>query len=105
MTELCDHRPCDQENDFLKTIVDSRKDVRFFYVIPFGNKNVGLRSGQSKYALEPVYDSGSNVARTLDINQVPIKVFLEEGIIKRTWIDATVTAEKQTEFRNWLRDL
>jgi thiol-disulfide isomerase/thioredoxin len=97
--------PCDQENDFLKTIVDSRKDVRFFYVIPFGNKNVVLKLAQSKYALEPVYDNGSNVAKTLEINQVPIKLFLEDGIIRRTWVDATVTPEKQTEFKNWLRDL
>ena len=97
--------PCDQENEFLKTVADSRKGVSFFYVIPFGNKNVVLKSAQSKYAREPVYDNGSNVAKTLEIYQVPIKVFLEDGIIKRTWVDATVTPEKQTEFKNWLRDL
>jgi len=97
--------PCDQENEFLKTIVDSRKDVRFFYVIPFGNKNAVLKLAQSKYALDPVYDNGSNVAKTLEINQVPIKLFLEDGIIRRTWVDATVTSEKQTEFKDWLRDL
>lgn len=97
--------PCDQENGFLKTIADSRKDVRFFYVIPFGDKNMLLQSAKSKYSLEPVYDNGSNIAKTLEIYQVPIKIFLEDGVIKRTWIDATDTAEKQTEFKNWLRDL
>jgi len=97
--------PCDQENEFLKTIVDSRKDIPFFYVIPFGNKKLVLKSAQTKYALEPVYDKGSNLARTLEINEVPIKIFLEDGIIKRTWLHATITQEKQNEFRNWLRDL
>jgi len=100
-----DCKPCDQENEFLKTVAGSRKDVSFFYVLPFGNKDQVLKLAQSKYALEPVYDNGSNVAKTLEIYQVPIKVFLEDGIIKRTWIDATVTSEKQTEFKNWLRAL
>src|SRR5436190_627636 len=35
---MADCAPCDQENEFLKTVVDSRKDVSFVYVIPFGNK-------------------------------------------------------------------
>ncbi|HKR13793.1 MAG TPA: hypothetical protein VJT15_17135 [Pyrinomonadaceae bacterium] len=100
-----DCKACDQENGFLETIVDSRKDVRFLYVIPFGNKNSLLQSAKDKYFLEPVYDNGSNIAKTLEINQVPIKIFLEDGVIKRTWIDASLTAEKQTEFKNWLRDL
>lgn len=34
-----DCQPCDQENDFLKTVAGSRQDVSFLYVIPFGNKN------------------------------------------------------------------
>lgn len=97
--------PCDRENEFLKTVADSRKDVRFFYVIPFGNSKRLLESGKSKYSIEPAYDKGSNIARTLDIYQVPIKIFLEDGVIKRTWISATETADKQTEFKNWLKEI
>lgn len=93
---------CDQENEFLKTVVNTRADVRFLYVIPFGNRNAGLKSGSSKYPIEPAYDNGSNVAKTFEMNSVPIKLFLEDGIIKRTWVDATVTPAQQAEFRNWL---
>lgn len=100
-----DCAPCDQENEFLKAIVESRKDVRFFYVIPFGNKSGLLELAQSKYAIEPVYDNGSNMAKTLEMNQVPIKLFLEDGIIRRAWVGASDTPEKQTEFGNWLRAL
>lgn len=94
--------PCDQENEFLKTVVDSRKDVSFFYVIPFGNKGLVLKSAQSKYAFEPFYDDGSNLSKKLQIYQVPIKVFLEGGIIKKVWLDATVDNQRQAEFRDWL---
>jgi len=100
-----DCQPCDQENEFLKTVADSRKDVRFFYAIPFGNKNLVLKLAQSKYSLDPFYDVGSNLSRSLEIYQVPIKVFLEDGIIKKTWIDATVDNQRQAEFKDWLRGL
>lgn len=97
--------PCDQENEFLKTVADSRKGVNFFYVIPFGNKNPVLELAQSKYALEPFYDDGSNLSRSLDLYQVPIKVFLEDGIIKKVWLDATVDNQRQAEFKDWLNGL
>ena len=97
--------PCDQENEFLKTVVGSRKEVRFIYVIPFGNKDQSLKVAQSKYALEPLYDDGSNLAKSLEIYQVPIKIFLEDGVIKRTWLDATVSPQKQAEFKEWLNGL
>lgn len=96
---------CDQENEFLKTIADNRKDVNFIYVIPFGNKNVVLKSAKDKYDLEPFFDEGSNVSKTLDLYQVPIKVFLEDGVIKKTWLDATVDNQKQAEFKDWLNRL
>jgi len=82
--------PCDQENEFLKTVVDSRKDVRFFYVIPFGKREEALKTAQSKYAFETFLDDHSMVSRSLQIYQVPIKIFLEDGIIKKIWLDATI---------------
>lgn len=97
--------PCDQEDEFLKTVADSRKDVSFLYVLPFGNKDLVLKLAQSKYSLEPFYDNGSNLSRKLQVYQVPVKVFLEDGIIKKTWLDATVDNQRQAEFKHWLNGL
>ena len=94
---------CDKENEFLKTIVDKRQDVSFIYVIPFGNKEKTLELAQNKYALKPFFDNGSMLSRKLDLLQVPIKIFIEDGIIKQTWINASLTSEKQTEFKDWLQ--
>lgn len=97
-----DCESCDQENEFLKTVVNSRKDVRFVYVIPFGSKDENLRLAHDKYALEPFFDVGSNLSRKLQLHQVPLKIFLEDGIIKQTFIDSAITDRTQNEFRNWL---
>lgn len=92
-----DCEPCDREHALLKTIAGSRQDLRFLYVIPFGNKDEALKIAQA-----PFYDRGSNLSRSLDIYQVPIKVFLEDGIIKKVWLDATSSDQKQAEFKAWL---
>jgi thiol-disulfide isomerase/thioredoxin len=102
---LTDCQPCDEENEFLKTVADSRKDVSFIYVIPFGNKDQVLKVAQSKYAFETFFDDGSMLSRSLQVYQVPLKIFLEDGIIKKTWVEATVDNQRQAEFKDWLRGL
>jgi hypothetical protein len=37
--------------------------------------------------------------------QVPLKVFLEDGVIKKTWVEATVTDQRKSDFSNWLNAL
>jgi peroxiredoxin len=97
--------PCDQENEFLKTVVGGRKDISFFYVIPFGNKDQALKTAQSKYTFETFFDEGSMLSRSLQVYQVPLKIFLEDGIIKKTWVEATVDNQRQAEFKEWLNSL
>src|ERR1044072_239176 len=55
---LLECKPCDQENEFLKTLIATRKDVKFIYVVPFGNREHALKSAQNKYAAQTVYDDG-----------------------------------------------
>ena len=98
-------KPCDQENEFLKTVINIRNDISFFYVIPMGIKTEVLRQAQNKYCLETFFDQGSMLAKKLEVYQVPIKVFLENGIIKKIWVEATVTDQRRSEFKNWLNGL
>lgn len=100
-----DCEACDQENEFLKTVVNSRKDVRFVYLIPFGNKDENLKLGHEKYSLEPFFDVGNNLSRKLQLYQVPLKVFIDNGIIKKTFIDSAINPQTQNEFTNWLGSL
>jgi hypothetical protein len=102
---LVECEPCDRENDFLKTIDGSRKDVRFYYVIPFGIKDKALAAANKKYVFETFFDNRSMLSRSLQVSQVPIKVFVEDGIMKKTWADATVDEQRQAEFRDWLNGL
>ena len=41
----------------------------------------------------------------LGIKRVPIKLFVENGIIRKSWGGATVQQDKQDEFLSWLKQL
>jgi hypothetical protein len=41
----------------------------------------------------------------MGINRVPVKVFLENGIIKKGWIGAAQTDEAKSSFTEWLDSL
>lgn len=47
---------------------------------------------------------GAMLSKSLEVYQVPIKVFLEDGIIKKTWVEG-VDPQKHAEFKNWLSSL
>jgi hypothetical protein len=51
------------------------------------------------------FDEGSMLAKKLEVYQVPLKVFLQDGVIKKTWVEATVTAQRQSDFKAWLSNL
>lgn len=97
--------PCDQQNDFLKVTVSDRKDISFIYVIPFGIKDNALKAAQSKYAFETFFDEHSMLSRSLQVYQVPLEIFLEDGIIKKTWVDFPMDDQKRAEFKQWLSSL
>lgn len=102
---MTDCHYCDEEDDFLRTVAGIRKDVSYYYVIPFGARDAGLRTAQRKYAFETFYDQGSTVSRSLGLLQVPIQVYLEDGVIKKTWVDATVHNHREDEYRHWLSSI
>ena len=48
------------------------------------------------------YDEGDSFVSTMGINRVPVKVFLEDGIIKKGWIGAALTDQAKQSFVEWL---
>jgi len=51
------------------------------------------------------YDDGFKLAGALGITRVPIKIFVEDGVIIKVWGGATTEKEKQEEFIDWLEGL
>ncbi len=104
MTPECD--PCLRESDFLKTVVSKRNDVNFYGVISYGKKGFVLsEASKNKLPFKVFFDQGFMLAGNLGITRVPIKVFVEDGIIKKVWGGATLDEEKKSSFAQWLENL
>jgi hypothetical protein len=103
LTPACD--ACLRDSEFLKGVVGIRADVPFYGIISFGDKDGSLRAAEGKFPFRVFYDQNQSLSRQLGIKRVPIKLFVENGIIKKAWGGATINKEKQTEFVNWLKGL
>ena len=96
---------CKREAEFLKGAVDRRGDVRFYGVVSYGEKEKALPAAEKMTPFKVFYDEGSRLAVGLGITRVPIKVFVQDGVIKKAWGGATTDAAKQAAFHEWLDGL
>lgn len=100
VTADCD--ACEKESEFLKDLVHKRPDVRFYGVISFGDMESSLKLAKTKFPFAVFYDRGFRLAGQLGINRVPIKIFVDNGIIKKSWGGATVDEKAKADFATWL---
>jgi hypothetical protein len=103
ITPDCD--ACMKESEFLKGLVSKRADIRFYGVISFGEMETSLREAKQKFPFQVFYDRGSRLKGQLGINRVPIKIFVENGVIKKSWGGATVDEKKKADFIRWLAEV
>ncbi len=103
LTTDCD--ACATESKFLQTLLNRRKDVTFYGVVPFGKRPDSANIVERAFPFEVFYDESSSYVSAMGINRVPLKVYLEDGIIKKGWIGAAITDKGKASFLEWLDSL
>ena len=100
VTTDCD--ACASESKFLEPLVRRRTDVTFYGLVPFGPRPKSPSDAEKQFPFRVFFDQDSSFIATMGINRVPVKVFLEDGIIKKGWIGAAITDHDQKSFVEWL---
>jgi hypothetical protein len=103
VTEGC-HR-CLEEANFIGGVLNLRDDVRFYGVIPFGADRSVLKSAVGKFPFKTFFDEGAVLQDAFRLDKVPLKLYLENGIIKKGWGGATYNEVKEAEFKHWLESV
>lgn len=103
VTPDCD--ACATEGKFLQTMVGRRKDVTFYGLVPFGGPPDSPDEVEKKFPFKVFYDENDSFVQSMGINRVPVKVYLENGIIKKGWIGAVQTEQARSSFTEWLDGL
>ena len=96
---------CAAESKFLQPLTRRRKDVAFYGLVPFGPRLKSPDEAAKKFPFRIFYDEGGSFLAQMGINRVPVKVFLENGIIKKGWIGAAISDNDQESFIEWLDSL
>ena len=103
VTTDCD--ACAAEGKFLQTVLAKRSDVTFYGIVPFGKRPDSAEVAERMFPFKIFYDEGSSYVSAIGINRVPLKVYLEDGIIKKGWIGAAITEKARASFLEWLNGL
>lgn len=103
VTPDCD--ACLRESQFLRKAIAKRGDIPFYGVISFGEREIALRDAKAKFPFRVFYDQNFQLAAGLGIKRVPVKLFVENGVVKKSWGGATIAEDKQNEFSDWLESL
>jgi thiol-disulfide isomerase/thioredoxin len=96
---------CLAEAEFLRSVVTTRRDVKFVGVLSFEQDEETLRKAQTLFAFPVVRDDRMELMRRLGLSRVPIKIYLDHGVVKESWAGASLTEDSKNRFRNWLRDV
>jgi thiol-disulfide isomerase/thioredoxin len=97
--------PCNKEAEFLAPLLKKRQDISFYGVATLGDKEPSLTKAAELFAFKTFYDEGGLLTTKLGITRMPIKVFLEDGVLKESWGGASKSAEVQADFVRWLEEV
>ena len=100
-----DCEACTNEGKFLEPLVGRRNDVIFYGLVPFGPRPRSLAEAEKLFPFPIFFAEDNSFIATMGINRVPVKVFLEDGVIKKGWIGAALTEKDQKSFIAWLDGL
>ena len=103
LTTTCD--ACLYEAQFLRGVVGKRSDVKFLGVLSFEQDAASLQKAQSLFPFPVVRDDGMNLMQNLGVAGVPMKIYLENGVVKRTWGGASMTEAARAGFTQWLTNV
>jgi len=101
LTTGCD--ACRAEGEFLRSVVHARDDVKFLGVLSFEQDEPSLVAAQTVFPFPVVRDDRMELMRGLGLSGVPVKIYLQDGVIKQSWGGATMDDQARRQFREWLQ--
>jgi thiol-disulfide isomerase/thioredoxin len=97
--------PCQRESEFLKPLMEKRKDVSYYGVVSFGATQAGLKSIENEFPFKSYFDGDPRLAGAMGLYRVPIKIFLNDGVLRKSWKGASSDEATKAAFTAWLQAL
>lgn len=101
---MMDCRHCVSEVAFVNQLITKRNDIKLYGIISVGDKKKELEIASAKFPINILYDDSLLFVK-LGIKHVPIKIYLEDGVIKKAWDGASIDETKKAGFVDWLKGI
>ena len=92
-----DCEPCSMEGQFLKTLVNKYSDLRFYGALLFWSDR-SLNGVEGKFPVRLFVDQDMLLQQALEVKALPLKIFLEDGVVKKVWAGTSVTSGARDAF-------
>lgn len=99
LSSECD--ACIKEGMFLKKIVGKYEALRFYGVLMFWS-DYSIDKVEANFPIKLFFDEHSLLRKSFEIKSVPIKLFVENGIVRKVWTGAATNSQIESAF---IRDL
>jgi hypothetical protein len=64
-----------------------------------------MDSAKGMFPFRVFFDESHVFNRRLEVDRVPAKLFLEDGVVKKVWVGSTISDQSKAAFRDWLDGL
>jgi len=92
-----DCQPCSMEGQFLETLVNRYSDLRFYGALLFWSDR-SLKGVEGKFPVKLFVDKGMLLQQALEVKALPLKILLENGVVKKVWAGTSVTSGARDAF-------
>jgi hypothetical protein len=97
---------CLKEGRFLESIIEKYKDLRFYGALVFWqDRSVSHLEGKFPANLKLFFDEDFIMVKALEVRSVPLKIYLEDGIIKKIWSGAVPDSQAEGKFLKELGEI
>lgn len=96
---------CQIETEFLRPLMGKRKDMSYIGVVSFGATQAALKSIEPEFPFKTYFDGDPRLAGAMGLYRVPIKVFLQDGVLRKSWKGASSDDASKAAFKAWLEEV
>lgn len=95
---------CLEEGEQLKEIIGRHENLKFYGALLFWSDN-NIHQIVDKFPLKVFLDHDSSLRKALGVKAVPIKIYLEDGVVKKVWTGGLINPKTKNTFIKDLEDI
>src|SRR6266498_1294964 len=88
---------CLKDGQFLKAVISKYSNIRFYGALLFWSE-ITVDHIEDKFPMKLFYDQDALLRHGLGVKSTPMKIYLEDGDVKKVWVGTPITPQAESAF-------